>query len=128
MHRDIKPENILIEDPKRIDQIKIVDFETAVRVPQTNLTEKVGTPYYIAPEVLKLNYNSKCDIWSIGVIAHILLSANPPFTGKSDEEIIKKVTIANLPMTQGWSGVSDNAKDFVKQCFEVDPAKRLSAV
>ncbi len=98
VHRDIKPENILIEDAKRIDQIKIIDFETASRFNKANLTEKIGTPYYIAPEVLKLSYDYKCDIWSIGVIAHILLSSNPPFTGNSDDEILKKVSIGNLQM------------------------------
>lgn len=50
-----------------------------------------GTAYYIAPEVLKGDYNEKCDLWSIGVIMFILLSGNPPFNGDSDTEILKKV-------------------------------------
>jgi calcium-dependent protein kinase len=80
-HRDIKPENILLEDPKRFDQIKIVEWGTAAQftTKAPNFYEKVGTPYYIAPEVLKENYTSKCDTWSVGVIAYVLLSTNPPF-------------------------------------------------
>lgn len=75
-HRDIKPENIFMEDSKRLDQLKLIDYGSAARVgPQIpNMFEKVGTPYYIAPEVLKGKYNEKCDIWSIGVIAYILIS------------------------------------------------------
>jgi calcium-dependent protein kinase len=55
------------------------------------LKEKLGTPYYIAPEVLSKSYTSKCDIWSVGVITYILLCGQPPFNGDNDKEIMKKV-------------------------------------
>jgi len=85
VHRDLKPENILLEQNKEFDQIKIIDFGTSlVYDPNRNLDEKLGTPYYIAPEVLNKNYNEKCDIWSAGVITYILLSGMPPFNGQSD--------------------------------------------
>ena len=47
------------------------------------MTLMVGTPHYIAPEVLDHNYNEKCDIWSIGVILFIILSGRVPFPGKT---------------------------------------------
>jgi calcium-dependent protein kinase len=89
-HRDLKPENIWLENPKRIDNIKIVDWSNATEFDRQKptLTQKVGTPYYIAPEVLKRSYNYKCDVWSIGVIAFILLSSQAPFTGNTEDEIL----------------------------------------
>lgn len=72
VHRDLKPENILFE-PSGL--IKIIDFGTSGKFHKDEqLKETYGTAYYIAPEVLKGNYNEKCDIWSIGVIMYILLT------------------------------------------------------
>jgi serine/threonine protein kinase len=73
-------------------KIKIVDWGTSKRfTPDEPMTEKVGTPYYIAPEVLNKNYNEKCDVWSCGVILYILLSGTPPFSGKNETEIMMNV-------------------------------------
>jgi calcium-dependent protein kinase len=55
------------------------------------MTEKVGTPYYIAPEVLNKNYSKSCDLWSIGVITYILLSNSPPFNAATDEKVLEVV-------------------------------------
>ena len=84
-HRDLKPENCLLnknmEDPK----VTIIDFGTSTYfVKGKKMNEKFGTPYYIAPEVLKFNYDHKCDLWSIGVILFILLCGYPPFNGSDD--------------------------------------------
>ena len=51
----------------------------------------IGTSYYIAPEVLQLDYDEKCDIWSAGVILYILVTAAPPFDGENDRQIMENV-------------------------------------
>ena len=84
------------------------------------MTETIGTPYYIAPEVLNHKYGKECDVWSVGVMAYIILSGIPPFNGSSDAEImaaIKKV----------WKNVSQNAKDFITSLLVFDVAKRPTA-
>ena len=115
MHRDLKPENILLEQNKEFDQIKIIDFGTSVSFNEDSvLNEKLGTPYYIAPEVLAKNYGPKCDIWSTGVIAYITLSGMPPFNGSTDQEIMKKVKIGKFTFADPvWNNVSENCKDFI---------------
>eukprot|EP00347_Sterkiella_histriomuscorum_P014917 403359020 len=129
VHRDLKPENILLEQNKDFDQIKIIDFGTSlVYDTGKSLDEKLGTPYYIAPEVLNKKYNEKCDIWSCGVITYIILSGMPPFNGQSDQEIMKKVRIGKFSFSDPcWSNMSDKAKDFITKLLTYDVDSRPSA-
>lgn len=59
--------------------------------PNKKLTKKLGTPYYMAPEVLQRKYDEKCDIWSCGVILYIILSGFPPFNGSTDDVILQRI-------------------------------------
>jgi len=91
VHRDIKPENVLI-DKEQNNCLKIIDFGNSVKKGDNELlTTTHGTSYYIAPEVLKKQYNERCDVWSVGVILYILLSGKPPFDGKDDQAICEEV-------------------------------------
>ena len=76
IHRDIKPENIMVTND---DQIRLIDFGLAAVAKKRTLTEFAGTPYYMAPEVIKHLYGRKSDIWSLGVILYTLLSGYLPF-------------------------------------------------
>jgi calcium-dependent protein kinase len=102
-HRDLKPENILFEDessdPNSLNNnlIKIIDFGTAAEfTPGVRLKERVGSPYYVAPEVLKGSYTHKCDMWSCGVILYVLLCGAPPFDGNNRKEIFDQIVKAKI--------------------------------
>ncbi len=78
-----------------------------------------GTPYYIAPEVLKGSYTTQCDTWSMGVVMYIMLSGRPPFGGKNNNEILQSVMEGKYDFTaQNWTLVSEEAKDLISKLLE----------
>lgn len=92
VHRDIKPENLLFESRDLTNlNIKITDFGFAKCYDPFNFEgfdDVLGSPLYMAPEVVKkLKYDTKVDIWSLGIVTYILLSGRPPFAGKTKDEI-----------------------------------------
>jgi len=99
-HRDLKPENLLYADETENAVIKIADFGFAKLVTEeTNMSTMCGTPGYYAPEIVrKLPYDSKCDIWSLGVIAYILLCGFPPFYDENQVEEMRKVRVSGTTM------------------------------
>jgi calcium-dependent protein kinase len=129
-HRDLKPENMMVnmKNEKEIE-IKLIDFGTAVYVKKgKKLSLKVGSPFYVAPEVLKGSYGLECDVWSCGIILYILLCGYPPFEGKNQDEIFDKILKKDINITKDeWEDVSDEAKDLVKKLLERDVNKRITA-
>lgn len=129
-HRDLKPENFLLSAPSIDSELKLIDFGLSSRIPETSvpMTTKSGTPYYVAPEVLGGRYNEKCDLWSIGVLAYVLLCGYAPFNGANDKEILLRVKGGRYTFPPSeWNGVSAQGKDFIKKLLEFDPSKRMSA-
>ena len=55
------------------------------------MNSKLGTPYYVSPEVLEGLYDKRCDLWAVGVVTFILISGSPPFFGKNEIEIFNKI-------------------------------------
>jgi len=131
VHRDIKPENFLMQNDTAAAEIKVIDFGLAKKfVAGTDplMSTKAGTPYYVAPQVLEGKYDEKCDIWSCGVIAYILLCGYPPFYGDNDKAILSQVKKGNFDYpADDWSGVSKEAKEFISGMLTRDPSKRPSA-
>ncbi|GFZ01220.1 phosphoenolpyruvate carboxylase-related kinase 1 [Actinidia rufa] len=129
VHRDLKPENILLATKSFSSHIKLADFGLATYIkPGQTLHGTVGSPFYIAPEVLAGGYNQAADVWSAGVILYILLSGMPPFWGKTKSKIFNAVRAADLcyPPDQ-WDHVSVSAKDLVTGMLCIDPTTRLTA-
>ncbi|CAN6454139.1 unnamed protein product [Victoria cruziana] len=91
-------------------------------------TEIVGSPYYMAPEVLKRNYGPEVDVWSAGVILYILLCGVPPFWAETEQGVAQAIIRGVIDFKRDpWPKVSDNAKDLVKRMLDPDPKHRLSA-
>ena len=130
VHRDLKPENILLEDKGNDSIIKIIDWGCAKNFNKNEkLTNKDGTPYYIAPEVLEGNYDEKCDIWSCGVILYIMLCGYPPFDGESEEEILDKVKKGSFEFPkEEWKNISKDAIDLIEKMLTFESNKRISAL
>merc|ERR1719277_887033 len=95
---------------------------------QKQLTTRAGTPYYVAPQVLSGKYDHMCDLWSAGVIMYVLLCGYPPFTGRSDQEILTKVKNGSFTYEQkDWRHVSEDAKSLIKGLLKMDPLDRFTA-
>ncbi|KAH6781565.1 calcium-dependent protein kinase 30 [Perilla frutescens var. hirtella] len=129
MHRDLKPENFLFANKKENSALKVIDFGLSVFFkPGEIFSEIVGSPYYMAPEVLKRNYGPEVDIWSAGVILYILLCGVPPFWAETEQGVALAILRGVIDFKrEPWPQVSESAKSLVRQMLEPDPKKRLTA-
>ena len=96
--------------------IKVIDFGTAGKKQKgKKYNEVIGTPFYIAPEVLNNNYDEKCDLWSCGVILYVMLCGDPPFYGENDDEIYAEILKGEVKFDQNiWDDISEEAKDLIR--------------
>ncbi|KAK4257148.1 hypothetical protein QN277_006772 [Acacia crassicarpa] len=129
MHRDLKPENFLFANKKENSALKAIDFGLSIFFkPGEKFSEIVGSPYYMAPEVLKRNYGPEVDVWSAGVILYILLCGVPPFWAESEQGVALAILRGVIDFKrEPWPQISDSAKSLVRQMLEPDPKKRLTA-
>ena len=130
-HRDLKLENWLFRSKKDDDEIVLIDFGLSHRYrPNEHMHKKVGTSYYVAPEVLQGDYvGVQADIWSLGVIVYMLLAGTAPFDGPDDDAILARIASHKPPNfeTGAWRRISSEARDFVSRLLIVDPDQRLTA-
>jgi len=127
VHRDVKPENVLLEKQGTVQTgVKVSDFGvSAWYKPGQLLTEIVGTPYYMAPEVIQRRYGPEADVWSAGVVLYLMLTGRLPFNGNSDRHVVKAVLQAEPDYSEKmWAGVSATAQAVVKAMLVKDPKQR----
>ncbi|KAL8489593.1 hypothetical protein ACS0TY_024995 [Phlomoides rotata] len=129
MHRDLKPENFLFENMKETAPLKAIDFGLSVFFkPGETFNEIVGSPYYMAPEVLKRNYGPEVDVWSAGVILYILLCGFPPFWSETEQGVAQAIIRSKVEFRRDpWPKISDKAKDLVKKMLNPNPKQRPTA-
>merc|ERR1719150_1109191 len=133
VHRDLKPENFVFKTQDQDSDMVLIDFGCAKVVKDTTeYKDLVGTPYYLAPEsaaghkyirtgaVLKSS-----DIWSIGVIAYVLMTGRPPFNGHSNTEIFSSIIKKPLKFPAQVK-VSDHFIDFCQKMLKKSPKRRMN--
>ncbi|XP_020781096.1 serine/threonine-protein kinase 17B [Boleophthalmus pectinirostris] len=130
VHLDLKPQNILLTSLTPVGDIKIVDFGLARRLGAVGeLREILGTPEYVAPEIL--NYEpitTATDLWSVGVIAYMLVTGESPFVGDDKQETYLNVSQVNVDYSrEAFSRVSELAVDFIRKLLVKAPEDRPSA-
>jgi serine/threonine protein kinase len=134
VHRDIKPENVLCKEKSWPLKVKLADFGLANFAEDGTVQESragciVGTPGYVAPEVVKREeYGPAVDLWACGVLLYIMLSGKMPFYGRDDNECLRRIAKGEYSFPdREWSNISPDGKSLVKALLQVDPAKRLTA-
>ena len=136
VHRDLKPDNILLQDMVPDDpekpRVKVSDFgfATSFQDNPESLKLRLGTPNYMAPEIINpniRNHTKLVDIWAIGCITYWLFLGNLAFDANSTKELYRKI-LHHEPDYRRLNGIaSPAAQDFIKQCLVKDPLKRPSA-
>ena len=128
VHRDIKPENILFESNEEgCTSIKLIDFGLSRRHGKNDglMSNSVGTPYYMSPQVLQGKYDRTCDLWAIGIVAYIMLCGYPPFNGSTDDEVHASVRRGNLVFEDKvWGNLSEASGDFVSMLLCRDESEK----
>ena len=130
VHRDLKPENILFKSLDSIDKIMIADFGYAIFCNGNILKDQLGTPNYVAPEILLRHaYGKAVDVWALGVILFIMLSGNFPFNHSDQTTLFRTIVKGDFSFEvdkHKWVGVSEDAKDLIRKILVVDESKRFT--
>ncbi|KAH9803681.1 calcium-dependent protein kinase 9 [Citrus sinensis] len=128
MHRDLKPENFLFTTGDENAVVKATDFGLSAFIEEGKAyREIVGSPYYIAPEVLSQSYGKEADIWSAGVILYILLCGVPPFWAETDQGVAQAILKGEINFQRDpFPNISSSAIELVRRMLTQDPKRRIT--
>nr|XP_040047132.1 serine/threonine kinase 17a like isoform X1 [Gasterosteus aculeatus aculeatus] len=130
VHLDLKPQNILLTSARPLGDIRIVDFGLSRSMDNmTEVREILGTPEYVAPEIL--NYepiSTATDMWSIGVLTYVMLTGESPFLGDGKQETFLNISQINVDYSPDtFEGISSLAVDFISTLLVKNPRERATA-
>lgn len=129
IHRDLRLENVMFLNKDRDSCLKLVEFGSCKHFEKNvRVLERVGNPYFMSPEVIIGNFDSKCDVWSLGVMIYVLLAGSPPFVGSTETDIMNSVLTSEL-LFEGkkWKKISEEAKNLMKSLLTRNPKERPTA-